>query len=149
MCNIWLEAPTQARKCYISQWCSCGIVGWTLMSVRTVTWLPKLLQWIDSQIFLAMGIYYDLPLLTNNNLSFMCRTHIFVVRYTLFVLCPTCLVSFVKNTINITSNNNSQSAQFKLLYWSKWIIIWLQLNTCSHWLFSCNDWALPSWVSKA
>ena len=60
-----------------------------------------------------------------------------------------CLLSyvsgvFVKNTINITSNNNTQSAQFKLLYWSKCIIIWLQQNTPSHWLlvFSCNDHAL-------
>ena len=43
-----------------------------------------------------MGIYYDLPLLTNNNLSFMCRTHFFVVSYALFVLCPTCLVSCEK-----------------------------------------------------
>ena len=61
-----------------------------------------------------MGIYYDLLLLTNN-LSFTCWTHYFVVLHTI-VLCPRCLVSFMKNTINITSNNNSQSAQFKLLY---------------------------------
>ena len=55
MCNIWLQAPTLARKCEISHF----IVqrnGWADGHVTT-----KFLGWIENQIFsaVAYGLHYN------------------------------------------------------------------------------------------
>ena len=44
MCNITLQASTLLAR-------TCGLV-----SLWYVTWLPKFLEWIDNQIFLATGL---------------------------------------------------------------------------------------------
>ena len=62
MCNIRLHAPTLPRKCdifkLVALWCgrTDGRGGRTY--AHTVTWLPKLFVWIDSQILLAAGLRY-------------------------------------------------------------------------------------------
>ena len=37
-----------------------------------------------------------------------------------------------------------QKANIILVFFLNYFIIWLQQNTCSYWLFSCDDWALQA-----
>ena len=58
MWNIRLQASKLARKCTISHWFPCGAGG--RAGGHTVTLLAKFLGWVGNQIFLAMGLRYEM-----------------------------------------------------------------------------------------